>query len=154
MKFLQIDGWGLFFQLVAEDACRAFEELVRRENDPPDRFLFRLTPLFDLVGMNIELLGKFGEGLFTADGGKGHLRFESRTVVPAGSSGHGSSPVLGKIADLQAEISPNHAVQISRATSIQAPYRHPQPGCETGWSCLMTVGYAAGQTRRSSVVAL
>jgi hypothetical protein len=46
--------------------------------------------------MNIELLGKFGEGLFTADGGKGHLRFESRTVVPAGSSGHGSSPVLGK----------------------------------------------------------
>jgi hypothetical protein len=46
--------------------------------------------------MNIELLRKFGEGLFTADGGKGHLRFESRTVVPAGSSGHGSSPVLGK----------------------------------------------------------
>jgi len=26
--------------------------------------------------------------------------------------------VLGKIADLQAEISPNHAVQISRATSM------------------------------------
>jgi len=39
--------------------------------------------------MNIKLLRKFGEGLFTADGGEGHLRFESRTMVPAGSSGHG-----------------------------------------------------------------
>jgi hypothetical protein len=29
--------------------------------------------------------------------------------------------VLGKIADLQAEISPNHAVQISRATSLSSP---------------------------------
>jgi len=37
-------------------------------------------------------------------------------VIPAGSSGHGSSTLLGKIADLQAEISPNHAVQISRTT--------------------------------------
>ena len=89
MKLLQIDGWGLFFRLVAEDACRAFEKLVRRENDPPDRFLFLLTPLLDLVVMNIELLGKFGEGLFTANGGEGHLRFESRTVIPAGSYGHG-----------------------------------------------------------------
>jgi hypothetical protein len=89
MKLLQIDGWGLFFRLVAEDACRAFEKLVRRENDPPDRFLFLLTPLLDLVGMNIELLGKFGEGLFTANGGESHLRFESRTVIPAGSFGHG-----------------------------------------------------------------
>lgn len=124
MKLLQIDGWGLFFRLVAEDACRAFEKLVRRENDPPDRFLFLLTPLLDLVVMNIELLGKFGEGLFTANGGEGHLRFESRTVIPAGSSGHGSSPVLGKIADLQAEISPNHPVQISRTTSDVGRLRH------------------------------
>jgi len=56
--------------------------------------------LLDLVGMNIELLRKFGKGLLTADGGKGHLRFESRAVVPAGSSGLGSPPVLSKIADL------------------------------------------------------
>jgi hypothetical protein len=39
--------------------------------------------------MNIELLGKFGEGLFTANGGESHLSFESRTVIPAGSFGHG-----------------------------------------------------------------
>lgn len=104
MKFLQIDGWGFFFRRVAEDRRRSFEKLV--------------FPLLDLVGMNIELLRKFSEDLFTADSGKGHLRFESRAVIPAGSYGHGSSPVLGKIADLQAEISPNHTVQISRTTSI------------------------------------
>ena len=39
--------------------------------------------------MNIELLRKLGEGLFTANGGEGHYRFESRAVIPAGSSGHG-----------------------------------------------------------------
>jgi hypothetical protein len=71
-----------------------------------------------LVALTIELLRKLGEGLFAANRGKGHLRFESRTVIPARSSGHGSSPVLGKIADLQAKISPNHIVQISRATSM------------------------------------
>jgi len=68
--------------------------------------------------VNIELLGKFGEGLFTADGGKGHLRFESRAMVPAGSSRHGPSPVLSKIADLQAETPLMKPVQISRATSV------------------------------------
>ena len=103
MKLLQIDGRGFFFRRVAEDPRRPFEELV--------------FPLLDLVRMNIKLLSKFGESLFTADGGKGHLRFESRAMIPAGSSGHSHFPVLGKIADLQAEISPNHAVQISRATS-------------------------------------
>jgi hypothetical protein len=75
MKLLQVDGRRFFFRRVAKDPCRPFEELV--------------FPLLDLVGMNIELLGKLGEGLFTADSSKGHLRFESRTVIPARSSGHG-----------------------------------------------------------------
>jgi len=39
--------------------------------------------------MNIKLLRKFRERLFAADGSERHLRFESRTMVPAGSSGHG-----------------------------------------------------------------
>jgi hypothetical protein len=117
VKLLQIDGRGFFFRRVAEDGGRAFEKLVRRENDPPDRFLCRLTPLLDLVCVNIELLGKLGEGLFTADSGESHLRFESQTVIAAWSSGHGRSPVLGKIADLQAEISLMNPVQFSRATS-------------------------------------
>ena len=111
------------YRPIAQDPCRSFQKRVRRETDPPDRFLFRLTPLPDLVGVNIELLGKFGEGLFTADGGEGHLRFESRAMVPAGSSGHGPSPVPGKIADLQAAISPNQRVQISRA-ACPAARRH------------------------------
>ncbi|MFH1517755.1 MAG: hypothetical protein ABIH17_07700 [Pseudomonadota bacterium] len=57
--------------------------------------------------MNIKLLGKVGEILFTTDGGKGHLRFESRAEISAGSSGQGRSPVPGKIVDLQEKISPD-----------------------------------------------
>ncbi len=49
--------------------------------------------------MNIELLRKLGQGLFTPDGGESHLRLEIRTVIPAGSSGHGLSPASGKITD-------------------------------------------------------
>ena len=67
--------------------------------------------------MNVERLGKFGEGLFTADGGKGHLRFKKPDCGSGGVVWAWLSPVLGKIADLQAEISPNHPVQISRTTS-------------------------------------
>jgi hypothetical protein len=89
MELLQIDGRSFYFWRVAKDPSCPLEGLVRRENDPPDRFLFLLTPLFDLVGMNIELLRKFGESLFTADRGERHLRFESRTVISARSSGHG-----------------------------------------------------------------
>jgi hypothetical protein len=70
--------------------------------------------LLDLAGMDIELLRKLG-GVFTADSCKGRLRSESPTVIPARSSGHGSPPALGKTADLKAEISPDLAVEISRA---------------------------------------
>src|SRR5215207_3660549 len=42
----------------------------------------------DLVRMDIELLGQFGERLLAPYGSQGHLRFESRRVVPAGSSAH------------------------------------------------------------------
>src|SRR5215210_2765558 len=38
--------------------------------------------------MNIELLRQFGQRLLTPYGSQGHLRFESRRVVPAGSSAH------------------------------------------------------------------
>ena len=104
MKLLQIDGWGFFFRRVAENPSRPAQQLV--------------FPLLDRVSMNIELLRKLGEGLLAANGSKGHLRFESRTVIPPESSGHSRSPVLGKIADLQAEISLMNPVQFSRATSF------------------------------------
>src|SRR3954453_8516326 len=38
--------------------------------------------------MKIELLGQFGQRLLTPYGSQGHLRFESRRVVPAWSSAH------------------------------------------------------------------
>ena len=42
----------------------------------------------DLVGVKVELLGKLGQRSITLDGGKRHLRLESRCVVPARSSAH------------------------------------------------------------------
>jgi hypothetical protein len=38
--------------------------------------------------MNVKLLRQFGERLLTPYGSQGHLRFESRRVVPAWSSAH------------------------------------------------------------------
>jgi len=40
-------------------------------------------PLFDLVGVHIELLGQFHQRLLTSDGGERHFCLESRAVVPA-----------------------------------------------------------------------
>jgi hypothetical protein len=40
-------------------------------------------PLLDLVRMHVELLGQFNKRLLAPDGGKRHLRLESRAVVPA-----------------------------------------------------------------------
>src|SRR3954447_3470850 len=38
--------------------------------------------------MNVKLLRQFGQRLLTPYGSQGHLRFESRRVVPAWSSAH------------------------------------------------------------------
>ena len=75
MQALQIDARGgrLGFA-VAEDASRAFEKLA--------------LPLRDLVGVNIEKLGQFAQRLLAPEGGKRHLRLESRSVRPAGSFRH------------------------------------------------------------------
>jgi hypothetical protein len=45
-------------------------------------------PRRDLIGMDVELLCKLPNGSIALDGGKRHLRLESRTVVPARSSRH------------------------------------------------------------------
>jgi hypothetical protein len=101
LEVLSIRRLELLLSAGRRGSCRPLQKL--------DRFLSRLTQLRDLVRMNIKLLGKFGEG---------RLSFESRAMISAWSSGHGSSSVLGRIANLQAEMSPNHAVQISRSTSV------------------------------------
>jgi hypothetical protein len=45
----------------------------------------------DLIGVNVELLGKLSQRSIALDGGKRHLRLEGRCVVPPGSSAHGLS---------------------------------------------------------------
>ena len=42
-----------------------------------------IAPLFDLVGINIELLGKFAKCLLTANGRKRNLLLESGCVITA-----------------------------------------------------------------------
>src|SRR5690606_13824444 len=88
---------------IAEDACRPLKKLV--------------FPLFDLVGVHVELLGQFHQRLLTSNGGECHLCLETRAVVPAGSSRHGLS-CSRHLSRSQAEILLILAVQISRTTSI------------------------------------
>ncbi len=48
-------------------------------------------PRRDLIGMDVELLGKLRNRSIALDGSKCHLRLEDRCVVPARSSRHGLS---------------------------------------------------------------
>src|SRR3954454_15671392 len=76
MQRLHIDGW---------------RGRVRSRLRPqhPGRPLQELSlPGRDLVGMNVKLLRQLSQRLLAPYGSQGHLRFESRRVVPAGSSAH------------------------------------------------------------------
>jgi hypothetical protein len=48
-------------------------------------------PRGNLIGMYVELLGKLRQCPIALDGGKRHLRFEGRCVIPPRSSLHGLS---------------------------------------------------------------
>src|SRR3954468_17541161 len=76
MQRLHVDGWRgrVRSRLRAEHPGRPLQELS--------------LPGRDLVGMNVKLLRQFGQRLLTPYGSQGHLRFESRRVVPAWSSAH------------------------------------------------------------------
>jgi hypothetical protein len=56
-----------------------------------------IAPLFDLVGINIELLGKLAKCLLTANGRKRNLRLENGCVITAWTSCHYGSSVKGKV---------------------------------------------------------
>jgi hypothetical protein len=90
-------------------SCRPLKELV--------------FPLFDLVGVHVKLLGQFHQRLFAPNGGKCHLRLESRAMVPARSSCHGLF-CSRHLSRSQAEIPLIPTVQISRATSVLHPEFH------------------------------
>src|SRR4051794_7941104 len=76
MQRLHVDGWRgrVRSRLRPEHPSSPLQELS--------------LPGHDLVGMDIELLGQFGQRLLAPHGGQSHLRFESRRVVPAWSSAH------------------------------------------------------------------
>src|SRR4051794_2398075 len=74
MQRLHIDGRRSRFRLRTEHPGRPLQELS--------------LPGRNLVRMNIELLRQLGQRLLAPYGSQGHLRFESRRVVPAWSSAH------------------------------------------------------------------
>src|SRR4051794_33613092 len=76
MQRFHVDGWHgrVRSRLRAEHPGSPLQELS--------------LPGRDLVGMNVKLLRQFGQRLLTPYGSQGHLRFESRRVVPAWSSAH------------------------------------------------------------------
>src|SRR3954463_15876738 len=76
MQRFHVDGWRgrVRSRLRAEHPSRPLQELS--------------LPGRDLVGMNVKLLRQVGQRLLTPYGSQGHLRFESRRVVPAWSSAH------------------------------------------------------------------
>src|SRR4051812_23083988 len=76
MQRFHVDGWRgrVRSRLRPEHPGRPLQELS--------------LPGRDLVGMNVKLLRQFGQRLLAPYGSQGHLRFESRRVVPAWSSAH------------------------------------------------------------------
>src|SRR3954467_10187757 len=74
MQRLHIDGRRSRFRLRPEHPGSPLQELS--------------LPGRDLVGMNVKLLRQLSQRLLAPYGSQGHLCFESRRVVPAGSSAH------------------------------------------------------------------
>src|SRR4051794_6033053 len=74
MQRLHIDGRRSRFRLRTEHPGSPLQELS--------------LPGRDLVGMTVKLLRQLSQRLLAPYGSQGHLRFESRRVVPAGSSAH------------------------------------------------------------------
>jgi hypothetical protein len=63
---------------------------LRGFTEHPGRPLKQLvSPLLDLVRMDVELLRQLDHGLLSLDRGYRHFRLECRAVVPARSSCHG-----------------------------------------------------------------
>src|SRR4051794_31401331 len=92
MQRLHVDGWR-----------GRFRSRLRTEH--PGRPLQELSlPGRDLVGMNIELLRQLSQRLLALHGSQGHLRFESRRVVPAWLSAHRLSCSAAILADVRQEL--------------------------------------------------
>src|SRR4051812_37700616 len=120
MQRFHVDGWRgrVRSRLRPEHPGRPLQELS--------------LPGRDLVGMNVKLLRQFGQRLLTPYGSQGHLRFESRRVVPAWSSAHRFSCSAAILAAVRQKLhlsnlfkNPEPALSIifgySDASSVQRP---------------------------------
>src|ERR1700730_17862309 len=103
MKGFQIHGWrgGIGTSLSPEYPDSSFEQLH--------------LPLGDLIGMDVELLGQFGQRLLALDRSQSHFSLESRRVVPAWSFAHCLSCSTAILAALRQKLHlsscPNYSLQ-------------------------------------------
>lgn len=86
--------------------------------------------MLDLVGVHIELLGLLHQRKLTSDGGKCHLRLESRAMVPARSS---CSWYLSRI---QAEIPLILVVQIPEPALSDNPFNERTASNDRKWDII------------------
>src|ERR1700756_5665791 len=107
MKGFQIHGWrgGVGGGLGPEYPRSPFEQLH--------------LPQGDLIGMDIKLLGQFGQRLLALDCRHSHFCLESRCVVPARSFAHCLSCSTAILAALSRN-STYLAVQIRQTSSIES----------------------------------
>src|SRR3954463_3257509 len=93
--------------------------------------------------MDIELLGQFGQRLLAPHGGQGHLRFEGRRMVPAGSSAHCLSCSAAILAAVRQKL------------HLSNLFKNPEPALTSGTFCATTGCRAACSppTATSSITA-
>src|SRR3954454_24780735 len=115
MQRLHVDGWRgrVRSRLRPEHPGRPLQELS--------------LPGRDLVGMNIELLRQFGQRLLPPYGSQGHLRFESRRVVPAWLSTHRLSCSAAILAAVRQKLHLSHL------------FINPEPALTMATACLRAV---------------
>src|SRR5215212_3961311 len=94
---------------------------LRLQTKYPGSSFHELTlPSRDLVGMHVKLLGEFGQRLLALHGSQGHLRFESRAVVPAWSSAHCLSCSAAILAAIRQKLHSLHCAEIPSQLSAAA----------------------------------
>src|SRR5215210_5979402 len=125
MQRFHVDGWRgrVRSRLRPEHPGRPLQELS--------------LPGRDLVGMNVKLLRQFGQRLLTPYGSQGHLRFESRRVVPAWSSAHRFSCSAAILAAVRQKL------------HLSNLFKNPEPALYCGHvipTCIED--YALAQSRR------
>src|SRR4051812_47686947 len=89
--------------------------------------------------MNIELLRQLSQRLLAPHGSQGHLRFESRRVVPAGSSAHRYSCSAAILAAVRQKL------------HLSNLFKNPEPALPAGSSGELTflLAQASGKPMRS-----